>query len=319
MATSSLIANLAIVVAAGACFSQPPKAYGASHHRRASHPLGQDVQPSPQIDDRVADEVAKAKHILDRLDTENFLEDPYLVSSIYYHDNFLTDFPVDRNSADPERRIIGQISRMLTPEVKAHFVRLLHEFWTRCKPLGAAQFVDPVDYAATAGGRRSHRYAVDLFASEGTAVHSASRGIVILADRNWSPDNLFSTTSRKGGNAIIVFDPDDDHFYRYCHLSTVLISARQIVASGQTIGAVGHTGLNASQAGHGQHLHFEVNEYVDGHVRAIDYRQLRNMLQHWRISSRSGISAKAHNASVERRMFFTHVLSVLAVAVVASP
>jgi hypothetical protein len=52
-------------------------------------------------------------------------------------------------------------------------------------------------------------------------VHSVSRGVVVLADSDWSPDNLFSTTSRKGGNAVIVFDPDHERFYRYCHMSRI--------------------------------------------------------------------------------------------------
>jgi murein DD-endopeptidase MepM/ murein hydrolase activator NlpD len=275
-----------ILITSMAGFSQTIKTHRHSHHHRASRPLNLDVQPSPKIENRVANEVAKAKQILDRMNTSNLLASPYLVSSIYYHDDFLTDFPADRSSADPERRIIGRISNMLSPELKAGFVRLLHEVWARSKPWCPAQFVDPLNYASSAGGGRSHRYAIDLFAAEGAAVHSVSRGVVVLADRDWSPADLFSTTSRKGGNAVIVFDPDEDRFYRYCHLSAVQVSAGQIVVSGQIIGNVGHTGLNASQPGHGQHLHFESNEYLDGHVRAIDYRRLRTMLRRWRTPSR---------------------------------
>ena len=52
----------------------------------------------------------------------------------------------------------------------------------------------------------------------------------------------------------------------------------------QVVGTVGHTGLNASQPGHGRHLHFETNEYLRGHVRAIEYRGLRTMLRQWQSS-----------------------------------
>ncbi|HUE22122.1 MAG TPA: M23 family metallopeptidase, partial [Bryobacteraceae bacterium] len=190
-----------------------------------------------------------------------------------------------RSSADPERRIIGQIGNMLSPEGKARFVRLLHEVWAQSGPAGAERSAEPVAYSASGGGGRSHKYAIDLFASEGAAVYSVSRGIVILADRDWSPDSLFSTTSRKGGNAVIVFDPDRDRFYRYCHMSTVQVSAGDLVAAGQIVGSVGHSGLNASQPGHGHHLHFETNEYLEGRVRAFDYRRLRTMLRQWRASS----------------------------------
>ncbi len=266
------------------CCFQSLEAAKRSHHHPVAHPLSEDVQPTTEIEQRVAYEVARAKQILNDPNTNNLLANPWLVSAIYYHDGFLTDFPSERTSAAPERRIIGQISNVLSPEQKARFVRLLHEIWIQSNPVGPAQFIDPVDSSALAGGRGSHKYAIDMFAAEGTAVHSASRGIAVLADRDWSPDNVFSTSSRKGGNSVIIFDPDDNRFYRYCHLNAVLVTPGQLVAGGQSIGTVGHTGLNASQPGHGGHLHFEVNEYQNGHVRAISYRELLGMLREWKSS-----------------------------------
>lgn len=277
--------KLTILFAAAACSAQSAEPYRTARRHPVSKPLSLDVQPTPEIEAQVADEVAKARQILDDLNTDNLLASPYLVSAIYYHDGFLNGFPVDRTSADPERRIIGQISNMLSPEGKARFVRLLHEVWARSEPAGPARSAQPVAYSAAGGGGRSHKYAIDLFAPEGAAVYSVSRGIAILADRDWSPDSLFSTTSRKGGNAVIVFDPDRDRFYRYCHMSTVQVSAGDLVAAGQMVGSVGHSGLNASLPGHGHHLHFETNEYLDGHVRAMDYRRLRTMLRQWRASA----------------------------------
>ncbi len=268
---STAVLNAAVMMALTGCFSQ-----------RAPGDVTQEVQPSPEIDRRVANEVAKAKQIIGNLDQSNFLMSPYLVSAIYYHDNFLGDTAASRHDADPDRRIIGQISNMLSAELKLRFVHQLHETWERSKPSGPAEFLKPVNYVSASGGRRSHRYAIDLFAAEGTTVHSVSRGIVILADRGWSANDIFSTTSRKGGNAVIIFDPDKDRFYRYCHLSAVVVSAGQIVVPGQQIGTVGHTGLNASRPGHGQHLHFETNEFVNGHVHAMEYRRLYAMLRQWR-------------------------------------
>ncbi len=229
----------------------------------------------------MAKEVGKAKQILAALDANNFLASPYLVSAIYYHDNFLGDVSVSQSTADPDRRIIGQISNVLTVELKVRFVRLLQEKWKQSKPAGGAHFVRPVSSGSAAAGRHSHHYAIDLFAKEGTPVHSVSRGVVILADGGWSVDDAFSTTSRKGGNAVIVFDPDKNRFYRYCHLSEVPVSVGEILTTGQQIGSVGHSGLNASRPGHGQHLHFETNEFVGGHVWAMDYRRLRSMLRQW--------------------------------------
>ncbi len=284
---SSRFLKLAILILLACWFAEPAVGYGAKRRRPVSRPASLDVVPNAEVDARVADEVAKARRILEDLTASNVLASPYLVSAFYYHDGFLNDFPAERSSAAPERRIIGQVSNLLTSEAKARFVRLLHEVWSRSDAPGPQRYTEPVAYLA-ASGRRSHRYAIDLFAREGTPVFAVSRGVVVLADRDWSPENLFSTTSRKGGNAVIVFDPDRDRFYRYCHLSYVKVSSGDLVAAGERLGDVGHSGLNASQAGHGRHLHFETNEYSEGQVRALTYQRLRTMLRGWRSSSSPG-------------------------------
>jgi len=298
--TAAAMVKLAVLLAVAACFSQPAEAYRPARRRPVSRPMSEDVQPTPEIEAQVAEEVAKVRRILDGLNADNLLASPYLVSTVYYHDGFLSDFPVDRTSAAPERRIIGQITSMLSLDRKARFVELLHEIWARSGPAARQRSVAPVDYSVSSGGRRTHRYAVDLFAPEGASVRAVSRGVVVLADRDWSRANLFSTTSRKGGNAVIVFDPDHDRFYRYCHMGTVLVSAGGLVAAGQIIGNVGHSGLNASQAGHGHHLHFETNEYLQGHVQALDYRRLRTMLREWRATSGNESALGATKAQTAR-------------------
>ena len=280
MTSSARIVRVAVVAALAACLSQIADAQQRKRHR-ASPPPSLDVVPSPEIEARVASEVAKARQILADLNTANLLDSPYLVSAVYYHDGFLTGFPVNKPSADPERRIIGQISNLMTPDEKALFVRLLHDLWAETVPPGPPRFLSPVSYSSMSGGRRTHRYAVDLFTPEGSPVHSVCRGLVVLADNEWTAADPFSAASRKGGNAVIVFDPDHDRFYRYCHMSTVSVRSGEPVAAGQTMGTVGHTGFNAARAGHGHHLHFESNEYVDGKVRAIDNRRLRAMLLTW--------------------------------------
>ncbi len=253
-------------------------AAAAPHPRHASHSVNQDVKPSPEIEAKINDEVAKAKQILEHLDTKNFAASPYLVSAVYYHDGFLTDFEVDRNTADPNRRIVGRISQVLTPQLKVQFVKVMHQYWIHSEPQGIAYFSNPVPYSVMSTDSRDHQFAIDLFSYEGAPVLAATRGIVILAEQGWTASNSLSTSSRKGGNSIIIFAPDQNRFYRYCHLSAIHVSTGQIILAGQQIGSVGHTGLNASQPGHGQHLHFEVNEYSDGHVRAIDFHRLRVML-----------------------------------------
>jgi murein DD-endopeptidase MepM/ murein hydrolase activator NlpD len=276
------VARLACLALLAASVSQPAPAR-RNTRRAPSRPASQPVDATPEIEARVTSEVAKARQILHDLSTDNLLESPYLVSALYYHDGFLSDFPVDRSTASPERRIVGQISNELSAERKARFVRLLHEIWEHAETGAATKSAAPVAYSRCCG---RHKYAVDLFAPEGAPAQAVSRGIVVLADHDWRPDDLFSTTSRKGGNAVILFDPDHDRFYRYCHLSTVEVQPGAVVAAGQTIGRVGHSGLNASMPGHGRHLHFEANAYRDGHVSAFDGRQLRALLRQWRSSSK---------------------------------
>ena len=287
------------VILLACCCAQLAEASPAKRRHPASRPVSLDVTPSPEVDARIADEVLKARGILENLSAANVFASPYLVSAFYYHDGFLDGFPVDRNTAAPERRIIGQISAQLTSEEKASFRRLLHEVWSTSVSPGPEHSVEPVAYLAVSG-RRSHRYAVDLFAPEGATVSAVSRGVVVLADSGWSREDLFSTASRKGGNAVILFDPDRDRFYRYCHLNSVTVSPGEVVAAGAQLGSVGHSGLNASQAGHGRHLHFEANEYVDGHMRALDWQRLRTMLRNWRLPGAARTPASSPPARTSR-------------------
>ena len=240
------------------------------------------VAPSQAIEERVADEVATAQGILNDLERSNIFESPYVASAVYYHDGFLSAFRADKPDADPTGRVVAQIARCLTPDTKAGYVRLLHEVWDENGPhADNARSVLPVSNpeTGTRRRRRAHRYAIDLFAPEGAAVRSATQGIVILADGNWSGDDPFSTSSLRGGNAVIVFDPSNDRFYRYCHLESVSVAAGAIIEAGQKIGAVGHTGFNASRPGHGGHLHFEVNEYDGRRVWAWNDKQIRALLR----------------------------------------
>lgn len=274
-------ASLAVIVVLvlGAVAVASP---GVHHHMRRTRtlprPSSLEVRPSPEIEERVASEAARARQILDTLNLANLLASPYLVEAMYYHDGLLAGFPVDSPTADPERRIVGQICRGIGPPQKVLFVSLLHSVWAGLDPVGPNVEVDPLANSRMVTGKRTHQDAIDLFAPEGSPVYAVSRGIVVLADAGWSGEDTFSTSSRKGGNTVIVFAPDHDRFYRYCHLSTVAVSPGDLVTAGEVVGRVGHTGLNASRSGHGRHLHFEMNEYGDGRVRVIEQRRLRAIL-----------------------------------------
>src|ERR1035437_5547118 len=139
---SSQFLKLAILILIACWFVQPAEGYRGKRRRPGSRPASLDVVPDAEVDARVADEVVKARRILEDLTTSNVLASPYLVSAFYYHDGFLNDFPAERSSAAPERRIIGQISNLLTSEAKERFVRLRRKIWPRPKAPARSRYVE---------------------------------------------------------------------------------------------------------------------------------------------------------------------------------
>lgn len=247
-------------------------------HRRKPEPRIR-VAPSPENESRVSLEVARANGILSSLTPANLLDSAYLVSAIYYHDGLLDTFNENKADADPADRIITHIVRGFGPRTKAAYIDLLRECcaWSFSE-LGPGRFLKPVDYAPLSHGRGVHPYAIDLFVPEGTLVRSATRGLVVVAESGWEPDRYFSTSTVRGGNTVIVFDPDRTRFLRYAHLEKALVTPGLAVESGEIIGIVGHTGFNAARHGHGRHLHFEINEYANGVVAALTNEELEALL-----------------------------------------
>jgi murein DD-endopeptidase MepM/ murein hydrolase activator NlpD len=92
------------------------------------------------------------------------------------------------------------------------------------------------------GERRKHR-GVDIAASAGSPVKSASDGVVRVAGWDDVLGNYVEVRSRLG------------YSYIYGHMSRLAVRAGSTVAQGQTLGAVGSTGRAT-----GPHLHFEVRK-----------------------------------------------------------
>jgi murein DD-endopeptidase MepM/ murein hydrolase activator NlpD len=255
------------------------------------------IQPSAAIEARVSEEIAKSDNTLANLDGDRLFDSSYVASAVYYHEGFLSTFPEEKEDADPARRIISHAVRVMTPQLKAKYLELLRRRYADqlAKTAGSGYYL-PVSWeppstpAAPARGRKkrrkrvrrvrqNHPHAIDLFVPEGSPVRSASKGVVILAESGWNMADPLSTSSRMGGNTVIVVDPEGRKMFRYCHLESVLVSAGEVVRGGQPIGAVGHTGVNASLPKHGGHLHFEVNDYDTGTVQALDHRELLAFLR----------------------------------------
>lgn len=109
-----------------------------------------------------------------------------------------------------------------------------------------APVADPVISAEyhMAGSQWSSGYhtGVDFAASTGTQVVAVTSGEVVSAGYGGSAY----------GNEVVIRH-DDGYYSQYAHLSSVSVSAGQLVTAGQEIGLVGSTG-NAT----GPHLHFEI-------------------------------------------------------------
>ncbi len=117
------------------------------------------------------------------------------------------------------------------------------------------------------GGARQHR-GLDLVATMNEPVRAVADGTVIFAGANLvghprrggiSPEKIARYARRRLGVGGIYVCIDHDDSERkivtcYMHLSSYVISERDRVTAGQTIGFVGTTGVKVSPP----HLHFEV-------------------------------------------------------------
>jgi murein DD-endopeptidase MepM/ murein hydrolase activator NlpD len=90
-------------------------------------------------------------------------------------------------------------------------------------------------------GQRSHHSGVDIAASEGSPVRSATDGVVIAAGYDGILGNYVQVRAQLG------------YSYVYGHMSTIRTHSGARVATGSLLGLVGHTGYAT-----GPHLHFEV-------------------------------------------------------------
>jgi murein DD-endopeptidase MepM/ murein hydrolase activator NlpD len=107
------------------------------------------------------------------------------------------------------------------------------------QPFGCTS-LDLEPYDPGCPGRHVHT-GIDLAASMGTAVHSATSGIARVG---FDPDGA--------GNFVVVIV--DSHIrVLYCHLSAVHVVSGHVVRVGEVLGALGSSGLST-----GSHLHLEV-------------------------------------------------------------
>jgi len=116
--------------------------------------------------------------------------------------------------------------------------------------------------------------ALDIFVTrEGAEVRTPISGVVVASGDGWQggwtkgqprglppqPRGMHyegGGLSRRAGNGVIIYDPLADRYVYFAHLQAgILVRTGDVVRAGRPLGRVGHTG-NASEPGHGRHLHF---------------------------------------------------------------
>ncbi len=113
-------------------------------------------------------------------------------------------------------------------------------------------FINPVNAPITSGfGMRNHpvlgysrpHNGLDFGATTGTPIKAVAAGVVLRAGN-----------MGQCGNGVVI-DHKNGYETTYCHASALVVNAGQSVTQGQTIAAVGSTGLST-----GPHLHFGVKQ-----------------------------------------------------------
>lgn len=98
--------------------------------------------------------------------------------------------------------------------------------------------------------RDKNHDSLDDRTGEPVDILSFSSGIVLDIQNNWNPES-----SRRGGNYVWIYDPCRNGLWYYAHFKTVEVQPGQWIDSGEKLGQVGRTGLNATRKRSDTHLH----------------------------------------------------------------
>lgn len=216
----------------------------------------------PQKIQTIETELHTIESIIRDENMEQAVQNPFIVSALYYSDKFFQDLA----SKPPESTFAAEVLLAIRKQVPQSFRKKYITFISEKAFSGSNEirgnvFTRPLRNSSfQADG--NHPDALDMFTEEGSNISTMADGIVLLAESGYDPKNPLSSTSPKGGNQVIIFNPVLGEFYRYAHMEKVTAKPLQTIKSGEVIGTVGHTGLNASKPGHGNHLHFEINKYI---------------------------------------------------------
>ena len=232
----------------------------------------------------ILNQIDKIKEIVLNNKYEQVFHNPYLAYALYYSQPFLDEVSNSKNQHDVSERIIGSITNFITPEFRRNAIIFIEKQTKekenlQNKKISTNQNLPLKEFSFGFG--KNHKDAIDLFTKESSLAYSIEGGIVLVADKNWQLNNELSSSSMKGGNTVVIFNYLNKEFYRYAHLDKVNVSSGELIMSGQELGTVGHTGKEASISGHGQHLHFEINKYLNSENvnQLLTVNDLKNRLR----------------------------------------
>jgi murein DD-endopeptidase MepM/ murein hydrolase activator NlpD len=172
-------------------------------------------------------------------------------------------------SAFPSELVLGSTWETFTPLPAAE----IDHYWLGFAfPSGYNQFYSPnYQFGSTAGGRYRPHHGVDISNPNGTPVIAMAAGEVIHA----GPDNptLLGPYNNFYGNSVVILldrklttpEGDKDVYLLYGHLSEVHATRGQQINVGDSVGAVGMTGIAI-----GPHLHIEVRVGQNSYMTAVN-------------------------------------------------
>ncbi len=185
-----------------------------------------------------------------------------------------------------ERHEAGQMLRAMVRSIKAqaHVAEAEHDYFPiegyGIEDVGGTNgdgFV-PNRYNFLQGNNHRGHPAHDIFIwddnqdglDDGTRkpvyVLAMTEGIVLATREDWTAGDTL-----RGGNYVMIYNPNRDRYYYYAHNNTVLVHVGDTVKAGQRISTVGRTGLNAARKGSQTHLHLMVLQITDEKGKPVNY------------------------------------------------
>ncbi|RNC69017.1 MAG: M23 family metallopeptidase [Desulfuromonadales bacterium] len=140
----------------------------------------------------------------------------------------------------------------------------------------------PAGYSFYQGNRHGGHPAHDIFVRDRNqdslddadgkpvTIVSFTDGIVIAVNSDWNYPSPI-----RGGKYVWIFNPAEERYSYYAHLSSVTVTPGQIVSAGEPIGTLGRSGKNAYPRRSPTHLHFMTLSFSDGKMLPLNpYREL---------------------------------------------